>query len=61
MNNFAGILTIVEEIAQAGPQALKLVKDVVTAIDDFRTGKVTAAEFAAILDDVKGIAAQVVK
>lgn len=41
------------EIMQAGPDAFKLVTDVLRAINDVRDGKITADEFGVIIDDFK--------
>lgn len=54
--NFASILAIVEDIANSGPSAVKLVKDVVTAINDLRSGKITQADFNAVMADVQTLA-----
>lgn len=54
--NFIVIVTYLEELLRAGPDAIALIKDVVRAFNDFRAGKLTSDEFNVIIDDCKKLA-----
>lgn len=53
--NFAVALMWMEELFRAGPDIFTLVKDVIRAINDFRTGKLTSDEFNVLFDDIKRV------
>lgn len=45
-----------DEIIEATPDAITLVKDTVRAYNDFRAGKYTPDEFSVAFDDLKKVA-----
>lgn len=49
--NFVLIFSYLEEIIQAGPDAIVLVKDLMRAINDFIAGKITQDEMNTVIAD----------